>query len=167
MLKPAILYKEELIKKYQNTWFDEDYKYYHSSYERTPNIEADTWNYIQFVSVNDSNEVIGYLRANIARTNMSISSLGIINFSDDILTFGRDLHEFLEFLLDVKKFNKINFNVVVGNPIEKSYDLLIKKYNGRVVGFYEKDYLINNEFHDSKIYEITRENYLESKKNKK
>ena len=30
MLKPAILYKEELIKKYQNTWFDEDYKYYHS-----------------------------------------------------------------------------------------------------------------------------------------
>lgn len=98
---------------------------------------------------------------------MSISSLGIINFSDDILTFGRDLHEFLEFLLDVKKFNKINFNVVVGNPIEKSYDLLIKKYNGRIVGFYEKDYLINNEFHDSKIYEITRENYLESKKNKK
>lgn len=42
---------------------------------------------------------------------------------------------------------------------------MISKYGGRIVGIYEKETkLIDGEYYDVKLYEITRESYLESKK---
>ena len=80
------------------------------------------------VSVDNQDNVIGFLRASIIRTSEKVSSLGIINFYDKNLTFSRDLYQFLKELFEKYNFRKIEFNVVIGNPIEKMYDKYIDKY---------------------------------------
>lgn len=65
---------------------------------------------------------------------------------------------------DKFKFRKLTFSVIVGNPIEKSYDKMINKYGGRVVSIYsDETKLIDGEYYDVKLYEITRNNYLKTK----
>ena len=62
-----------------------------------------------------------------------------------------------------KKFNfrKLSFGVYVGNPIEKSYDRLIRKYGGRIVGIKIEDTrLIDGKFYDFKMYEIFKNEYI-------
>lgn len=45
-----------------------------------------------------------------------------------------DLGQALQDIFEKFKFRKLTFCVVVGNPIEKSYDKMINKYNGRIIG---------------------------------
>ena len=70
---------------------------------------------------------------------------------------------FIEYLLLERKFRKIRFICVKGNPIESAYNRFIDSNGGRKVGYYEKeDKLIDGEYHDSILYEITRERFIES-----
>jgi len=95
------------------------------------------------------------------RSSDKVSSLGIINFYDKNLTFSRDLYKFLKDLFEKYNFRKIEFNVVIGNPIEKMYDKYIDKYGGSIVGIRkESTRLQDGKYYDVKIYEIFRENYL-------
>lgn len=62
MLALAQDYIEELIKKERKTWEDTKYWYYNaSSYMQPIEIDKNTWERMQLVSLNDSGEVIGYL----------------------------------------------------------------------------------------------------------
>lgn len=163
MLQPAIKYSEQLKNKLRDTWFIEKYKYYHTNgYYDELQINNDTWNKHQFVSVYND-EVIGYIFYNIDRRSNFVYGLGIINFSDNKIVFGMDLGQALKDIFEKYKFRKLRFSVVIGNPIEKSYDKMIKKYNGRIVGIYKKEtLLIDGKYYDEKLYEITREEYLKS-----
>ena len=61
-------------------------------------------------------------------------------------------------------FRNINFLLVIGNPIEKMYERLVKKYNGRVVGIRKSHTkLIDNKYYDVKEYEVFREDYLKTR----
>jgi hypothetical protein len=109
--------------------------------------------------------VIGYIEYNISRTSNSISSLSIINFTDDKVTFAMDLKHVLTDIFEKYKFRKINFSVIIGNPIEKSYDKMVKKYGGRIVGTYKDDVvLIDGEYYDRKTYEILASDYFNFKR---
>lgn len=88
-----------------------------------------------------------------------------MNFIDDKMTFGMDLGQVLQDIFEKYNFRKLDFCVVVGNPIEKSYDKMVKKYNGRIVGTFKDDVkLIDNKYYDIKYYEVTKENYMGAKK---
>ena len=51
--------------------------------------------------------------------------------------------------------------MVIGNPIEKSYDKMVKKYGGRIIGTYKEDVkLIDGEYYDKKLYEILSSEYF-------
>ena len=105
--------------------------------------------------------LIGYIAYNIARADNSAHSLSIMNFSDNKVAFGMDLGQALKDIFEKYKFRKLNFTVVVGNPIEKSYDKMIKKYGGRIVGTYKSDVkLIDGEYYDKKSYEILADEYF-------
>ena len=53
--------------------------------------------------------------------------------------------------------------MIIGNPIEKSYDKMINKYGGRIVGIYKEDVkLIDGEYYDKKLYEILASEYFET-----
>lgn len=164
MLDLAIKHKEELQKKLVDTWFIDKYKFVHADvYCNEEKIEEDTWNKHQFVSLDKNGNVIGYIRYNVNRSDNSCSGLYIYNFSDNKIVFGMDLGQTLKDIFEKFKFRKLAFCVVVGNPIEKSYDKMINKYNGRIVGVWKKDVkCYDGEYYDRKSYEILREDYMES-----
>lgn len=165
LLDVAIRHEEEVKEKMNNIWFQDKYKYWNfSTYFEKYKIDDTTWNKHQFVSLDSSGKVIGYIGYNVYRETYDCNGLSIINFTDNIVTFGIDLGQVLTDIFEKFKFRKLNFKVVVGNPIEKSYDQMIEKYNGRIVGIKRKDAkLIDGEYYDVKLYEIFREDYLRSK----
>ena len=165
MLDLAIKHKDELQSKLRNTWLTDKYKFvYANVYCNEENIEDTTLNYHQFVSLDKYGNIIGYIKYGIYRNDDSCNGLTIYNFTNDKITFGVDLKRVLCDIFEKFKFRKLTFCVLVGNPIEKSYDKLIKRYNGRIVGTYKKEYkCYDGEYYDKKIYEILREDYLKSK----
>lgn len=161
MLQPAIKYKEQLKSAMRKTWFVEKYKYYHmNGYYDELQIDECTWSKHQFVSVYNE-EVIGFISYSIDRRSNFVYGLGAINFSDNKISFGLDLGQALKDIFEKYKFRKLRFSVCIGNPIEKSYDKMIEKYHGRIVGTYKDEtLLIDGEYYDEKLYEITKEEYL-------
>ena len=168
MLVPAFNYAEELKKKMATTWFDEKYKYYNfDTYYSELVIDNETWNRHQFVSLDKDENVIGYISYVVNRQTYNCNGFEIINFTDNKFVFGMDLGQALTDIFEKFKFRKLNFSVVIGNPIEKSYDKMIDKYGGRIVGVYKQEArLFDGEYYDEKLYEITREDYLKSRKSK-
>lgn len=166
MLDIAINHTEELKKRFRETWFEEKYKFYnYDTYYSDWSIDDSTWDNHQFASIDKNGVVIGYIGYAVKRQTYNCDALGIINFSDDKITFGMDVGHVLTDIFEKFKFRKLNFSVVMGNPIEKTYDKLVKKYGGRVVGVYEKEVrLVDGDYYDVKYYEILRENYLENKR---
>ena len=164
MLVPAIMYEEELKKKMRSIWFEDKYKYYiYNNYCSDIQIDKDSWNKHQFVSIDSNGNIIGYIAYEVCRQTNACERMAAINFTDNIAIFGMDLGQALKDIFEKFKFRKLNFSVVVGNPIERSYDKLIQKYNGRIVGVYKKDaLLIDGEYYDKKAYEIMREDYMKA-----
>lgn len=165
MLQPAVKYRDQLENIQYDIWFEDKYKYWNcDTFYNSLQIDTDTWNRHQFVSVKNG-RVIGYIEYSISRSSNSASSLSIINFTDDKVTFAMDLKHVLTDIFEKYKFRKINFSVIIGNPIEKSYDKMVKKYGGRIVGTYKDDVvLIDGEYYDRKTYEILASDYFNFKR---
>lgn len=165
MLDIALNHVEELKKKFAATWFDEKYKFYnYDTYYSDFEVSSETWDNHQFVSLDKEGNILGYIGYSINRQTYNCYALGIINFSDNKIVFGMDVGYALTDIFEKFKFNKLRFSVIIGNPIEKTYDKIIQKYGGRIVGVYEKETkLIDGEYYDEKIYEITLNNYLKEK----
>lgn len=165
MLDLAIKHEEQLQKKLMDIWYKEKYKYYIADiWCQKKELAKDTWNDHQFVSIDNNGNVIGFIEYQVNRSDNSCSYLGICNFDENMMiTFGLDLGQALKDIFEKFKFRKLTFSVLVGNPIEKSYDKMIRKYNGRIVGTYIQDVkCFDGEYYDRKLYEIFREDYLRS-----
>lgn len=160
MLKLAQPYSSQIeqakIKIIEN---EEQYKfvnictYWYSSFLRLPDSD---WDEIVRVSFAED-KVLGLFKATVERDINHVSSLMAINFNLKTIsfTFIKDLENFIKYLLKYKKFKKISFTVVVGNPAEKMYDRFIEKYNGRIVGIKKNEVkLVDGKFYDLKLYEI-------------
>lgn len=168
MLKPAIQYQEELTKILGSLWFEEKYKFYLSGWScDIPEIKKSTWDKHEFVSVNKDNQIIGFIDYWVDRCANKATSLCAASFTDKpTLMFGKDLYQAIDDIFCKFNFNKLRFGVIVGNPIEKTYDKLIKKYGGIICGYAKEDIkLFDGKLYDLKNYEIMREDYLRCKKN--
>jgi hypothetical protein len=92
MLKPAILYKEEINKLHAAIWFDDKYKYYnYNMHWGLINANEDTRDWHEFVSVDKNGKVIGLITYYVYRGPMNATSFGAINYTDDKITFGKDV----------------------------------------------------------------------------
>ena len=164
MIKPAQLYSSELKKLFYEIAYDERFKFLEGcSYSDEYKPSESSWGSHEFVSIiNDI--VIGYMRYSISRDNYNVKSLQVVNFTfKPNIIFARDLYEVMHNIFEKYNFNKISFQCVIGNPIEKTYDKLIKKYNGNIVGIHKKHMrLMDGKLYDCKIYEILREDYFKS-----
>jgi hypothetical protein len=165
MLKPAILYKEQLTELFSSMALDSRYKYlYQTAYmDFSPTLENDTWKSIQ-LAICDSSKVIGYVSASLDRVSNVVTSIMFINFSSNSVVFVKDCWFFFDYLLTTMNFDKIKWSVIVGNPAEELYDRLCERFKGRIVGTFEKDCrLSDNKIYDVKHYEILRSVYLDLK----
>ena len=79
-------------------------------------------------------------------------------------TFGKDLLQVLKDIFKKFAFNKLSFEVVVGNPVESFYDKIVSQHGGRIVGTHKQDTrLMDGKLYDIKHYEILKENYFGAK----
>lgn len=165
MLVPAIKYRDELQSIYHDLWFKERYMYWNAgSTYYSLEIDDNTDKYHQFASVDKNGKLLGYLSYSVDRIQNDVDSISLLNFSDKPnMTFSRDIGQGLKDIFERFRFRKVSFYVVVGNPIEKSYDKLIKRYGGRIVGIQKNHVkLLDGYYHDCKLYEIFREDYFEN-----
>lgn len=164
MLQLAYKHKDSLHKEYLRIVDDDRYKWLFTSgyLSFTFDVKDDTWNCLQMVSMANSGDILGFLSAEIDRPTHSVFSLIAINFYQKNLTFSKDFHHFLSDLFLKHKFNKINFSMIMGNPIEPQYDRIVKKYGGRIVGIKKNDIMIHGSLYDLKLYEILRSEFNEN-----
>lgn len=161
MLRTAQNYEEQLRILYRETWYDEKYKYYYAS-PSTRDFSLPDNNYTShcYVSVDKDNNVLGYIGYSVDRDSLAVHSFGILSFGFS-LTFARDLQQAIDDIFYKFNFNKIEFNVIHGNPAERAYRSFIKKYGGSEVGTYHKCVkLIDGLLYDSVMFELFREDYI-------
>lgn len=157
MLKFAIDYAEELKRADRATWRNPKYKWYNTGgYDEEITIENNSWNKIQMVSVNHEEKVIGYFTVDVDRANEDLFRLKVINYVDKCNPiFARDMYEYFYFLFVERGARRMEWGVVIGNPIEKMYDRFCKKVNGNIIGIRHKAVkLMNGQYADTKVYEV-------------
>lgn len=133
----AKLYEQEIKKKMWEIWYDEKYQYYFGGEGRwdfSLDNNANEFQKRSFAVLNDDNNLIGLISYSVDFEMRIAQWFGAINFSDDKLSFGKALRQviedcFLKFGMEV-----VEWNVVCGNPIEKSYDRMCQKLGGRIIG---------------------------------
>lgn len=165
MLDFAGKYEKELQLLFLNIAYNPKYMFYNNtSYRDNYESSKSTWDKHEFVSLDKDNKIIGYFKYSISRSTLSCSNFQIVNFTNDNqIIFGRDFVKMIDDIFTKFNFRKITYGVVIGNPIEKTYDKLTKKYDGKIVGVYSKDsLLIDNQYYDYKVYELFRDNYIAS-----
>jgi hypothetical protein len=163
ILKLAYTYRDKLQPLYQQIIFQEKYKFYNFAdyWDYELDLIKSSWEELAFVSVDNDDNIIGFLRAGLQRNVDKVSSLGILNFGKPNITFSKDLYQFLTDLFEKYNFRKIEFNMIVGNPIEKMYDKYINKYGGNIIGIKKKSTkLQDGQYYDVKQYEIFKEQII-------
>ena len=167
MLRPALGYESTLRNKVVNKiWFDERYKYFNRGWEELFELKESTWEYHQFVSVNQQGNVCGFLSYRVDRATRNIDSFNAVSFFEDKLTFAQDIATAIHEIFTKFNFHKMIYGVVCGNPVEKTYQKFADKCNGRLAAVYRDDALLyNGQRADVKVFEIMRSEYLASKQN--
>jgi hypothetical protein len=168
MLENAKKYEQELVKLHHEIAYDPFYFFQQRSvYRETFKLPEDTWNSHHFVSIVNG-KIIGYISYGVRRTENAVEGLNIVHFggknAKGWVVFGRDVMTALKDVFEKFRFEEIIFLVIIGNPIEKTYDKLIMRYGGRIIGTYKNDTrTMDGVLRDLKTYEITADEYFNSK----
>lgn len=166
MLDLAYKYEEEIKRKMMDTWYDVKYKFYYSSvYHDVWESSKSDWDNRAFVSLDSNGNIIGVIDYHINRTCDLADGFGAINFTNkNQIIFGRDIAQVIDDVFCKFNMRKIEFAVVVGNPIEKTYDKMIARYGGNITGVKHKHTkLMDGNYYDFKQYELFREDYITAK----
>lgn len=168
MLGYAIEFKSELTKSWMKSIDQERNKYFHSSgwVKYSPEIDDNDWNRLQMVSVLECGAVLGYFSCSIDRDCRKACSIQAINFSfKNNRIFAKDLYAFIDSLFTSYGLNKIEWSVIIGNPIEAMYDRAVKQYGGNIYGIaHQTCALKNGMLCDMKYYEIMRCEYMKHRR---
>lgn len=167
MLKPAQLYEEELQIKNMEAWYDMDNMYWNSGvgFEKIE-IEEGTWQSHSFVSVNEYDEVIGYISYQIDWESMCTYDFNIISFQKGNIGFIRDVYEAVRNLFIKFNMNKIEWNCYADNPAIRGYRKFINTYGGRECAHWRQSTrLIDGKLHDRVGFEIMAYEFIKSNEN--
>lgn len=161
MLRPAQLYKEELNKKNYETWYDQRYMYYHSGTGAYDIQLADNnCSNHQFVSVDENDNVIGYISYKIDWQALSADRFGIISYSLGNLTFVKDVYQAICDLFEKYHMNRVSWFAFAENPAVNGYRNFIKKHGGVECAYHRQiSKLVDGKLHDAIQFEILAEEF--------
>lgn len=161
MLKPAQLYKDQLREKQCEFMYDMNSMYFHSwcGIELT-SIKDDNWDCHSFVSIDENNNVIGYITYNVDHTSLNASGFGIISYDRGNLTFIKDVYQAIEDIFLKYNFNRIEWYCYADNPAVKGYRKFIKRVGGCECGYKRQHtMLLDHKLHDIIEFEILKEEF--------
>ena len=160
MLKPAILYKDELEKLFAAEIYTERYFYYcgYLYYFDLPVIKAQSEHYQWAIIERDEyllDGVIGYLAYRVNPTTDNVYNFGLYSFDEGNQTVIRDTYDKLEEL--VRDHHRVEWRVIDGNHAKRGYDSFCKKHNGNIVCLHDVTKDLKGEYRNEYIYEIVKE----------
>ena len=155
MLKPAILYKDEILKNFCEYKYSEDMMFYMGWLgDEIPDItENSDGNIYQYAILND-NRVIGYFTYYIDWYSSCVSNFGLYSFDKNNKIIGIDVYRELKKIINKYHIHRIEWRMISGNPVEKHYDKFCKKYNGKKFVFTDCIKDRSGSYHNDIVYEI-------------
>jgi len=165
MLKPALLYKEQLDKKELESWNDMSKMWWHGGpYRYRLNLEAGTdkgYGTYDYACVNEKDEVIGFLSYFIDWQVKSVMSFGLVSYLDTYnITLMKDCLTKINELFFKNNVQRISWRCYADNPFVSGYRKFIKEYGGREVGIEHRVSLLEDgQLHDSVTFEILKEDF--------
>ncbi len=157
MLVSASEYVLELSKLWHQYASHPDYVYWNVDFYYNPQAEIKNLNYRkdEWVSVADG-KIIGYFCALIDKSTRSVADISVASFTKH-RTYGYDFISFIKHIR--RKYRYVRWAAIDGHPNEKSYEGILRRYGGRIVGIFKKKIKLNNgKLYDEKWYEIVNEN---------
>ena len=159
MLIPAILRKNEILEEFYKLQYTDDMMYESGSCDNyAPDIidvpDKETY---QFAIVNDKNKLIGYVSYKVDWYSSQAYRFGLISFDRGNPLIGRELYHIISSIINDLKLHRIEWFMVGGNPVEKSYDALCNKYHGRKLVLRDTFKDKKGNYRNSVVYEIINE----------
>lgn len=162
MLKSAHLYHQELEMKMIDGWYKLENMYYHAyTAEYTPSLPDNNGREHHFVSVDNDDNVVGYISYHVDWQSMSAHSWGLITFQKGNLILIKDLYTVIRNLFEKYNMNRISWNCYADNPVIRGYRYFVKKFGGKEVGYlHDASKLLDGKLHDIVIFEILAKDYF-------
>lgn len=155
MLKPAILYKEEIQKNFQKYYYTQDMFYETGCFENwCPNLDTDNESLFNWAIVDSKDNLIGFLSYSIDFYSSNMSRFGLISFDRGNIIVGKSVFDEIERCIKEYHLHRVEWRMVGGNHAERGYDHFLKRYGG--TKHILKDALKDRQgkYHDDIIYEI-------------
>lgn len=162
MLKPAQLYEEQLKMENIKAWYKPENMFY-SGGPGDGGIDLPEDNYEKhcFVSVDENDNVIGYISYSVDWAAMSADRLEIISYQKGNLDFVRDIYQAICDVFEVYHMNRLEWWCYADNPAIRGYRNFIKRYGGRECGYYRQiAKLQDGQLHDSVGFEILADEFI-------
>lgn len=168
MLKSALLYETQLKEKYIGIMHNPEYQYYFGNFgTQCIELSNNTYDCHEFVSVDESGNVLGFIRYDINVFSNSCQHFGLISFEFGNLTVIRDLYRAIHDIFFKYNFNRIQWLCFADNPHIRGYRNFIKRFGGRECGYLrQSNRLMDGQLHDAVLFEILKEDYIGGMGNK-
>lgn len=155
MLVPAVSKKIELEQLFAKHLYDKDmflyngYPYCNSIPDLTPKENSYKW------AIVDNDKVIGFFTYLIDNCNSGVYSFGLYSFDKGNPIIGFDVYKKMKEL--IKNYCRIEWRMIVGNPVQKHYDKLCNRHNGYRIMLHNVVKDEDGVYRDVYIYEIVKE----------
>lgn len=156
MLKPAILYKERLQKEFQKQFYSMNMLYETGCMDNwcpeiAENPDASTY---QYAVVDKADNLVGFVAFKVEWYESCAYNFGILSFDPGNIINGFAMKEVTDMIINQWHLHRMEWRMVGGNPVEKSYDKFCNQYHG--TKHILKDVIRDREgkYHDNIIYEI-------------
>lgn len=159
MLVPAVLYKNEILKKFQEKLYTKEMFYYmgYVHCHELPDLTPKDNDY-KYAIIDSNNELIGYF-AYCIEWDDTVDKFGLMSLSDKkSYLLGKDVFDKMEEL--IANYRRVEWRMIGGNPVFNNYYELCKRHNGYAHRFHQ---VTKSEwgYLDEWIFEIINPNYWE------
>lgn len=176
MLKMAYDYRDTVDKIYSDLMMEDRSKWLSGS----PVLQRPDWDkyrdnnyegqyYLSAKMADEDNgELLGEIRYTIDQWAQAMENFHVIHYNDEDpkengYIFMKDLLNVIHIGFTQFGLRKMCWSVIVGNPIEKSWDKFCRLSNGRIVGVYKEDaFTADRVFRDVKAYELFAKDFYET-----
>lgn len=156
MLIPAQLCQDKLKELFIGKWYDERFMYYYDGTGRELYQSDNNCYYSrQFCSIDDEDNIVGYIGYNYNNDSRSASNFGLCSFYEFNQTFFNDVIIAIYELFYKFRLDRMEFCAFSGNPAIGGYRSFIKRYGGREVCRLRKTCrLMDGMLHDTIMFEV-------------
>ena len=171
MLKPAMLYKDELEKKFAEVMYDDDYFLYmgyahgHELPKIEPRDNVYQWAIVSpervthvdeywDITIKNPEKIIGWFAYQIQPETDTVLNFGLYSFDRGNPIIGKDVYEKMEELVFAHR--RLEWRVIGGNPVIKHYDKFCERFLGNKVTLHEVVKDPDKVYRDEHTYEIVK-----------